>query len=221
MKQLIIFLLAGAILMWTSASFAQWDSNSMGLTGDPNYLYGCIIGPGEQVYTTSLFLADPVNPEFDGGGARPVSWINGFECRVWIEGNATLLSWNFPVNAIDVGTEGNTAVGFAEPVPVIDGMAILATLEIFVGSPDADPGGKLKASPMPCDGATVFVHMAPTRTNPSIEGMMAYLDADDPDNDLVGATAAWVYPEDIVLLVNVLPVAVDQQSWGAVKALYR
>jgi len=222
MKRLVFLLLAGAILLWASAPFAQGFTNLMGVTVDnPISFEWCILGPGLQVYTAHLYIQDPVNPDFGtGGGESPVSWINGFECRVWAEGFATILGWSFPVNAIDAGTNGNTVVGFAEPVPVIDGRAIVATLDIFLGNP-AGSLVKSKNSPVPCDGANGFIHMAPTRPASSIEGMISFLDADDLDDPLVGATNYWVGTEEIVLMLQAEVVGVDQQSWGGIKALYR
>jgi hypothetical protein len=211
-------LLAGAILLWATAAFAQ-QTNLIGLSPDNGWSDFCVFGPGNQVYTVYVYILNPVNPDFQGG-SNPVSWINGFECRVWVEGGAILLGWHFPVNAIDAGTNGNTVVGFAEPVPVVDGRAIVATLDIFLEYPGAvqvDPQG----SPLPCDGATAYVFMAPTRPTSSIDGRMAFLDADDPDNPLVAADLDDYWTEDIALLMEARPVDVDQQTWGGIKALYR
>jgi hypothetical protein len=218
MKRLLFLFLTGAILIWPCLSFAQ--DNRMGLSSENGYGGYCVFGPANQVYTVYLYIQDPVNPDFDNGGQQPVSWVNGFECRVWIDGGAILLGWEFPVNAIDAGLNGNTVVGFAEPVPVVDGRAILASLQIFLEFPGGS-GLEPKASPLPCDGATAWVFMAPTRPTSSVEGMMAFLDADDPDDPLVGATPDWGYEENLVMLMEATPVSVDQQTWGGIKALYR
>ena len=220
MKKTLLVLMSGAILLWASASLAQLNPNRMGLTASPEYPEWCIYGPGMQVYTAQLFILDPVNPEFDGGGTHPVSWIGGFECRMVVEGDATLLGWQFPVDAINAGTNGNTVVGFAEPVPVIDGMALVATLEFFLGNPGGDTG-ELKSSPQPCDLATGFIYLLPTRPASSIEGMLAYLDADDLDDPLVGANSYWMREDGLVMLLEPYPVDVEEQSWGGIKALYR
>ena len=220
MKRLIFLLLAGAILMWASTPFAQ-ITNTMGLTTSEDSMYGqCISGPGLQSYIAHVYIQNPENPDFGAGGSQPVSWINGFECRLWIEGDATVLGWSFPVAAVNAGTNGNTVVGFGEPVPVIDGFAIVATVEIFLGNPDGNLA-ELKNSPQPCENYTAVVNMAPTRPTSSIEGMLAYLDADDPNDPLVGATTDWSGPNDIVMLLEAWTVAVEKQLWGGIKALYR
>lgn len=220
MKKALMIVLAGAVLLGTSPLFAQLDSNLMGLTSNSDYFEWCVFGPGMQVYTAHVYIQNPVNPGFDGGGSQPVNWINGFECRFVAEGDVTLLGLHFPVDAIDAGTNGNTVVGFAEPVPVVGGTALLATLEMFLHTPGSEPAD-LKRSPLPCDGATGFVYMLPTRPTSSIEGVMAYLDADDPDDPLVAAYNAWGFPEGLALLLEVVPVATEQQTWGTIKTLYR
>jgi len=144
---------------------------------------------------------------------------------VWAEGDATILGWHFLVDAIDAGTNGNTVVGFAEPVPVTGPTTIIATLDIFAANPSGNSaamGGDLKSSPYGCDQPTAFVNMAPTRPTQSIEGTMAYLDADDPDDPLV---SAYLYPvygyNDVIMAIQTYPVDTEDQTWGAVKALYR
>lgn len=218
MKRLLLLFLAGAILLWGATAVAQ-PANLIGLSPESDWSDYCVFGPGNQVYTVYVYILNPVNHDFQGG-ERPVSWINGFECRVWVEGAAILLGWQFPVDAIDAGLDGNTVVGFAEPVPVVEGRAIVATLDFFLEYPGAvsiEP----TASPLPCDGATAYVHMAAIRPTPSIEGKMAFLDADDPDDPLVAAELELAIPEDIALLMEARPVDVDQQAWGGIKALYR
>ena len=220
MKRLLFLLLVGAMLMLASTSFAQTGpTNLMGLSANHDWQDWCAFGPGFQVYTTYLYIENPVNPDFMGG-SHPVSWIGGFECRLWIEGDANVLAWSFPVDAINAGTNGNTVVGFAEPVPVTDGWVVVATLEIFLGYGTPVLEGE-KSSPLPCDYPTAMVRMAPTRPASSIEGMVSFLDADDPDDPLVGATVDWIYVEEVVLLMESYGVAVENQTWGGIKAIYR
>ena len=220
MKKALMILLAGAVLLGTSPLFAQAYPNGMGLAAESSYFDYCVYGPGMQVYIVYVFIDNPVNPDFDGGGSNPVSWINGFEGRFVAEGDATLLGMHFPVNAIDAGTNGNTVVGFAEPVPVVDGRAIVATLEIFLQSPVGGPD-EVKRSPQPCDAATGFVYIFPTRPTSSIEGKLAYLDADDPDDPLVAAQVWLGWEDGLALVLEVVPVATEQQTWGTIKTLYR
>ncbi len=223
MKQTLLI----TVLLGVLAFNAAGDTNFMGLSAYPPdyWLEPCVAGPGQQVYTVYLFIYNPVNPDFGTGESRVVENIHGFECRVWAEGDATILGWHFLVNAIDAGTNGNTVVGFAEPVPVTGIATIIATLDILASNPSgnsADMTGGLKSSPMPCDEPTALVYMAPTRPTQSIEGTMAYLDADDPDDPLV---AAYLYPvygyNDVIMAIQTYPVDTEDQTWGAVKALYR
>ena len=228
MKRTLLIVLVTAVLLGALAFNAAGDTNYMGFTFFPPdyWLYPCVEGPGQQVYTVYLFIHNPFNYDFGTGGeSRVVQNINGFECRVWAEGDATILGWHFLVNAIDAGTDGNTVVGFAEPVQITGLTTIIATLDIFAANPSgksADMTGGVKNSPQPCDQPTALVYMAPTRPTQSIEGTMAYLDADDPDDPLV---SAYIYPfyygSDLAMAIQTYPVDTEDQTWGAVKALYR
>lgn len=225
MKRTLLIMLMVTVLLVTMAFNAAGDSNRMGLAShvDEDYIDRCLYGPGQQIYTAYLFIYDAVNPDFGTGESRVVENIHGFECRLWTEGEATILGWHFLVNAIDAGTNGNTVVGFAEPVPVTGIATIIATVDIFAGNPaqnSDDLAEKMKSSPMPCDYPTAIINMAPTRPTSSIEGFMAYLDADDPDDPLV---AAYQFDpqSDMTLQVQTYPVDTEDRAWGGVKALYR
>ncbi|MCK9997252.1 MAG: hypothetical protein KAH56_13335 [Candidatus Krumholzibacteria bacterium] len=223
MKQTLLI----TVLLVALAFNAAGQENLMGLSFFPPdpYIESCLYGPGQQVYTVFLFIYEPVNPDFGTGESRWVENINGFECRLWSEGEATILGLHFPVNAIDAGTNGNTVVGFAEPVPVRGPATVVATVDIFASNPpenSVDMTGDLKSSPYRCEYPTAAIYMAPTRPTQSIEGTMAYLDADDPNDPLVSAYNVYDYPDsDLVMLVQTYPVDTEEQSWGAVKALYR
>ena len=225
MKILLLVCLVGVLFLGASAVYAQSNLNLMGFSVDPLSPDPCIVGPGNQVYIAHLFISRPVNEDFEGGLVQDVAWVNGFECRVWIEGDAFLLGWHYPVAVVDAGTNGNTVVGFGEPVQVIDQFVVVATVEIFLAYPTGQPSGdsgELKLSPPPCGDPTAYLYMAPCRPYASVEGMMAFLDADDPDNPLVGATLyGSLQGDDLAMQMEVVPVAIESQAWGGVKALYR
>ena len=225
MKLLLLVCLVGTLFLGAPAVYAQSNLNLMGFSVDPLTPDPCIAGSGNQVYTAHLFISRPVNDDFNGGEVRDVAWVNGFECRVWVEGDAFLLGWHYSVPCVDAGTSGNTVVGFGEPVQVIDQYVVVATLEIFLAYPTGQPAGdseELKMSPTSCGDPTALLYMAPCRPYASVEGMMAYLDADDQDNPLVGATLyGSLQGEDLAMLLEVQPVATETQAWGGVKALYR
>jgi len=222
MKRLLLVCLAGTFLLGVSTGYAQ-NENLMGFSADPTDPQTCLIGAGNTVNPVHVFISRPVNNDFEGGQVRDVEWVSGFECRAWLEGAGFLLGWSYPVNAVNAGTKGNTVVGFATPIPVIDQFVVVATVEIFLTYPtgQADPDAKL-APPLACNDPTAWLYMAPCAPLSSIVGMMAFLDAEDTDNPLVGAALYGnLQGEDLSMLLEVQPVATDIQSWGGVKALYR
>jgi hypothetical protein len=173
----------------------------------------CLRGDVVSVYTVFFYIQN-----------APTIGINGFECRLWAEGDATILGWSFPVNAIDAGTNGNTVVGFAELVPVIDGTAVLATVDVLTGLPGG-PAGKPdqddKSPIFNCYEPTATLHLAPTRPTSSIPGTMAYLDADATGDPLRSADNALDSDDDTIMFIKITPVASESSTWGGIKAIFR
>lgn len=224
----ILFLTMSLILVAAGTATAQtYTQNTLGLDSGTVYGEWCVYGPSMTVYTVSLVLHEPVNPDFDGTGAgQPVTNVGGFECRLWGEGDVDILDVRFPVNAINAGTEDDEQiVGFAEPVPVVDGIAVLALVDVFLWMPGTKPVPQEwqdKASPLPCDNYNATLSMAPLRGTPSIADKMAFLDADDPQDPLVAADNSLIWFEgDVELLLEAMIVETEDQSWGTMKALYR
>jgi hypothetical protein len=173
----------------------------------------CLWGDVVSVYTVFFYLQN-----------APAIGINGFECRLWAEGDATILGWNFPVNAIDAGTNGNTVVGFAEPVPVIDGTAVLATVDVLTGltgGPAGKPDQDDKSPIFKCYEPTATLHLAPTRPTSSIPGTMAYLDAGATGDPLRPAYNALYPDDDTIMFIKITPVANESRTWGGIKAIFR
>jgi hypothetical protein len=184
----------------------------------------CLMGPGDQVYTLYIYLENPVNPSYDGAQVHPVTEIGGFECKLTATEDAILLDRRFPVDAIDVGQGDTMIVGFGQPVPVdAEGVAVVAEIDVFLGAGDGapkSPPGE-KASPLPCDSANAFLWMDPAYP-PSIPDHMAYLDANDPDNDpLVPAFRRYSYEDWPDFMMESTTVASESSTWDGVKAIYR
>lgn len=222
MRKVIIIALLSATLLVPGMSLAQLD-NIIGITNSDYYLDNCLVGPEGQVYTVHLILVNPVNLDFGAGEVRAVENVGGFECKLTATGSASILAKRFPVPSIDVGQAGSLIVGFSEPVPVnAEGYAFLAEVDVLL-APDGDPlqaFSLVKASPVPCDSSTGFLYLNPAYP-PSITGSLAYLDADDPDDQLVAAT--WMSPWDDYPSFMLEPsiVATDARTWDSVKAIYR
>lgn len=180
----------------------------------PDYgLEHCILGDAISVHTVYFYLQHPETGS-----------VSGFECRLWAEGDATILGWEFPVNAIDAGTNGNTVVGFAEPVLVTDGYAVLATVDILTGLSGIPVTGVAQGGKSPifrCYDHTATLHLAPTRPTSSIPGTMAYLDAEATGDPLRPASNALDLDDDTIMWVKVTPVASESSTWGSIKAIFR
>jgi len=179
--------------------------------------YDCYRALDGDVGTFPVWLLEPVNPDFDGGQVRPVANVNGFEMRLDYTAGMQVLAWRFPVPAINVGTGDEVKVGFAEPVPVVDGMAQLAEIDVFIGNaPFALPPYETG----PCYlAANIAVYVKPAFIA-SIPGRTAYLDADDPDDPLVPGIDTGDQA-DFRFLLTQGPVATEGRTWGTIKSLYR
>ncbi len=214
MKNILIIL---ALLALASPGLAQEESIFAVSSSSELWTNNCLMGPEGEVYTFYLYLKNGVNYDFDDGSNSLVQNVGGFECNLYATGTATILAKRFPVPAIDVG-DPSMRVGFSVPVHVdTDGCVLLAEVDVLMGMYDY-PG---KASPVGCENATGFLHLDPSFPA-SIEGFMAYLDADDPDNDpIVPAYLPWTLYENIVYALEPRPVATEDRSWASIKAIFR
>jgi len=181
------------------------------------YDFGCTREVDGTVVTLDLNLFNPVNHDFDGGQTRAVTGVNGFECRLVHTEGMEILAWHFPVQAIDVGSGDEVKVGFAEPVPVVDGKATVATIDVFFGNASFEL--------FPYDygrcvwDQNILAYIKPTFMQ-SLPGVTAYLDADDPDDPLVpGFTTG--DDADHVYSLRLAPVATERNTWGTLKSFYR
>ena len=222
-SRITLLLLATFLVMNAAPSNAQSFENTFRFSVYEEFSYDCGNDTGLPVYTVMLYVHNPVNPDFEALGSRPVQQIDGFECALVEWGNLRLLGAQFPVPAINVGTTANLVVGYSVPIPVVsDGLTILATISYAMLPPSVNQAGISEtvetASPQPCDFATSGLYLAPTQF-PAIVGSLAYLDADDTNDPLVAASPySYDYPS---FRVDQWPVATEQQSWGSIKSLYR
>ncbi len=212
--------LAALTLLAPSAGFAQTAFNQIGLytdmTGTPS---SASINPTVNVpFSVFLVVTNPVNHAFvDGNGTPPfervMTAVSGFEAQVgfWTGPAAAdptlpglfVLSQNFNGNAIRLGEGNEYVVGFADPVPVSGVAAMMMTFSVMVT--DGNP-------------KEVFLN---TTTVPSIPGFMAIVDGSIVSNNL---QAAWPSSGDYanhVFGINTGVVAVETESWGNVKSLFR
>ena len=119
MKTMVI---VAFLVVVASGADAQWApiENYLTILPDPYstaYDFNCEYQEENGIVTYTLYLHDPVNPQFMDQGARAVANVGGFECRIETTEGVNILDWSFPVPSIDIGQDGNHIVGFSEPVP--------------------------------------------------------------------------------------------------------
>lgn len=201
--------LAALALLAPSAGFAQTAWNQLGI-------YTTQTGvPGSENTNVAVFtqvnaylvLTKPVNETFDGGTNTnaPVTSLSAFECRVVFpdELNFAVTSQILPPQALNVGTPPDFVVGLAVPIPVTNQAVVLITWRF-----------------RPFDDQPQSIFLAPTLA-PSIPGKMAIVDANDPKIPLVAvypASGSFAAP---VFSVNGGAVAIENETWGGVKSLFR
>ncbi|MBK9776893.1 MAG: hypothetical protein IPP62_11095 [bacterium] len=179
------------------------DSNLLGLFYDTGGTVDQVaIDPYTQ-HALYLVLLNPVNDGFGGSGTRDVGSVAGFECGIVPPSGDMLLSVEFPALAINVGSTNNLIVGFASAVPVSSSRAAtLATVRVM-------SFGNNRAG-----------YLLSTATPQSIPGVMAYVDAEDTGDDLVGmmpVSGAFNRPVFWFGDWNVR----ENARWGEVKSLFR
>jgi len=160
-------------------------------------------------YTVYLVLTNPFNYEFDDGSGnlvgRAVTNIEAFESQVrWNEAGVIVTETAIANDGINFYDSPNYLVGYQTPVPVVSGAAVLITWTLFEF--DLNPH-------------TVFMGLFPT---PTFYDSNAYVDADDPSQPNIvpmhPVSGSFDMP---VFGINASVVAVENSSWGGVKALYR
>lgn len=189
--------------LFPAAAARPAEPNRLGLFYDTAATINEIpIGPNTQ-HALYLVLLDPVNEEFGGAGTRDVGYVSGFECGIEPPTGDFLLGVEFPLPAVNVGATDNLIVGYAGALPVGSARrATLATLRVLSFGDNRD--GYLLALASP----------------PSIAGMLAYVDAEDTDDDLVGMMpTSGAFDRPVFWFGNWH--TRETAQWGAVKSLYR
>ncbi|MFO7652685.1 MAG: hypothetical protein R6X25_02580 [Candidatus Krumholzibacteriia bacterium] len=161
-----------------------------------------------------LVVLDPYNPVRD----RPITQVGGFECRVELPPQVTLLEVRLPPGSVNFRTWPELLVGVSVPVPASDGHVVLATIVVEV----------------PEDlGSPVYALLQPV--NPpyqSIPGSAAIMDAEDDYRLVAVAPAGGSYDRPIFGFGYTLDhpwgarmsgciVALADVTWGALKSSYR
>jgi hypothetical protein len=210
MKKLPMLMSAFALLILAVPvlSIAQ-DSypNEVGLFVNPDATGPAGISPQLSVPTDIwLVLTNVVDLE---NGGIPMEHVTGFECRIGVTPDPTddffLLGFDFAdsnANSVNIGnwSEGELIVGYALPVSVANENVVLARITVF------------------CTSTTRFDLSLNQTSKPGIPDEMAFVGDDgtikqmDSIGGSIGATVFSIYGE---------AVAVENESFGSVKALFR
>jgi hypothetical protein len=173
------------------------DINEVGLYVDEDAMV-----PFIDLTTIGMFDAFIVlkNPQTLAG--EPVASIFGFEMLLSYDSSLMFLaSIVFPTDALNIGTPEEIICGFGHPVLVGSDNLVTLAMVSFLYISDQQ-----------------FIYIGPVSV-PSLPGEMAYLGEDYLD--LFPMYPSSGSHEAPVFAVNGTVVAVEKESWGNVKALYR
>jgi len=204
MKSLLAAILALAPLLGATGAAGLTGSNQLGIFYDTAAAVDEIeISPNTQ-HVLYLVLFDPVNESYDGGTTRDVSLVSGFECGIVPPSGDFVLGVQFPQLAVNLGSAQNIIAGFASEVPVTGASrtAVLAFLSVMSSGNNATGWFLQPASPA------------------SLAGTMAYVDAEDPDDNLVNMMPVGGRFDQPVFWFGDWHVE-EARQWGDVKVLFR
>ena len=194
-----------AVPVWSIAQDSY--PNEVGLFVNPDATGPSGISPPLQVSTDIWLVLTNVVDEEHGG--LPMETVMGFECQIGITPDPTgdffLLGYDFAdsnSSSVNIGdwSAGELIVGYALPVSVADGNVVLAKITVF------------------CRSTTRYDLSLNFTSKPGIPGEMAFVGEDGTIKQMysiggsIGATVFSIYGE---------AVAVENESFGSVKALYR
>lgn len=194
-----------------------WD-NWMSTVYDPYstaYDFNCNWAENNSIITVDLWLVRPVNPDFDGI-ERDVENISCFDVKVSMSEGLNPADWILTVPGTLQQQGGALSACFDDPLPVIDGRALLASCQVFVGGqsfeiPD-QPWARCSNNINAWDTLSPIV-------NGLIPGSLCYVDADDPSDGRVVPNS--FADQDHVFAIVQSTVAADRISWDTLKATYR
>ena len=208
-----LFTIPAVCILLSGAGFCSATSsvqNEIGLFYDPDDLTSVSLREDIDPYETLHLVL--VNPYFNFGkdneifpGVQPATTISGFELRIGLP--AGQMAVFIAVHDFQtIGTPPDFAVGFAEPVPVVDNQIYLGMFVILNINPTV----------------VSEYYLLPVVARPSIPGYMAAASLIGPDDlELLALFPNSGSQDAPVFVINGAPVPVEAETWSSVKALYR
>lgn len=215
MKKLLfaVSALAALALLAPSTGFAQHVYyNQVGLYTTSDAMGTDITGVADLGAPVNVYLVLTKPADVDNGMA-PYTSINAFECTLAFSpapnNNLFMLLATLPPNSVDVGQRKTINDGFLDyivgidllsPVPVTDESVVLITFQFMNNSP-----------------AGFLVYLTPTE-KPALPGEMAYQGVQGELRVMNPSSGSHIAP---VFQFGNPVVAIENESFGSVKALFR
>ena len=193
MKKLLVILMV-SFLATSAFAVVDPDADSIGIYFDTNADVNCA-DPGLYVgFPAYIIITNPSQPVIAG---YEVQWA-----AVGTAGQLIVQLFEFPTTTINVGDNNNILAGFDEPIAATEA-TIVATMTLLMLS--ADP--------------TDFI-MGPAEPPSGTDGLPLYQGAEEGVFINLGpSSGSTVLP--VAQLFAGCPVAVENDTWGGVKSLYR
>jgi hypothetical protein len=216
MKFMITLLLL-VLLAAPALAVEPWE-NWMSTVYEPYstaYDFNCIWVEDSSFITIDLWLVRPVNPDFNGV-ERAVENISCFDVQVSMSEGLSPSEWVLSVPGTLQQQDGALNACFDEPLPVVEGRALLASCQVLAGGADFE----VPDQPWARCGYMInaWDTLAPV-PNGMMPGSLCYVDADDPVDGRVIPNS--FVDQDLVFAIVESTVAADRRSWDSLKAIYK
>ena len=190
----MVFVVALLAFALTGSAFAQDPAyrDNIGIYLDEAGTIGCGTAPLSTPTPAYLILTKLTNNE-----------VLGWEAKITFD-NMFVLSFTLRGQAVDAGSRENEyVVGFASPLPAVNGNVVVADLSIFLNN----------ANPAYAFADEIYFSLLEN-------GLPAYLDGASGGHSLYPALGG---TSDPMFIVNgdCAPVSVEDSSFGSVKSLFR
>ncbi len=186
------------VLLMAANGFAQLDpdDDGIGVYFDPCACVNCItmdVGPQKAF----LVITHPTSPQ----------GVGGWECKMWMEGPAAMTGVDLQGQEINIGTAPEYVVGTVDPQinPYTYPAIVVAVIDFFIIDTDSP----------------ITFWIDGIRFHSLDEKVPAYLDGADVEliKELKQSTGGRDFP--VATVNGDCAVAVENESWGGVKALFR
>jgi hypothetical protein len=202
MRKITVACLLLSVLLPAVLASAAADPNTLGLFYDATGTVDQVSIDANTMQVLYLVLMNPVNDDYEGS-TRDVGYVSGFECGLVPPSGDLVLGVDFPAMAVNVGSTSNLIVGYGTAVPVSSSRAAtLASVRVLTFGNNREGYRLAQASP------------------PSLQGSLAFVDAEDPGANLVAMMPVSGAFDRAVFCFGDWKLR-EQAPWGEIKSLFR